>query len=122
MEISNNTAKPEKNIMTNGRSIFLGCLLLAVGVIWLLDNLNVIPECVLDVVLSWQMFLIVIGGFLISARSQVPGMIIAAVGVTFLVIDLLGVYVSLGKVIIPVLLIAAGAIILISNTKCRKCK
>lgn len=108
--------------MINGRNIFLGALLLVVGIIWLLNNLGILPDIILDTVLSWQMLLIVIGGYLMAIRSWSAGVIIAAVGVAFLIMDLAGVYVSLSKVIIPTILIAAGASVIITNVSCFKCK
>lgn len=111
MEVNNNR-QPSCKLRAGDKNIFLGVLLLVVGTIWLLSNLNVIPDRILDIVLSWQMLFIVIGCYLMSARNWISGAIITFIGAFFLMINLLGVYVSFGKVIIPTLLIAIGASII----------
>lgn len=116
MEIMDNNNKcGGYNDRSVGRNIFLGVVLVGIGVIWLLNNMDIISECVFDVILSWQVLLIVIGGYLISLRNWIAGGIVAAVGGAFLILQLTGIHVSFHKVILPVLLITAGAGIILSK-------
>ncbi len=99
------------------RSIYAGSLLMASGIIWLLYNLGVICPEAFNVIFSWQMLLIAIGGFLISQRSWTAGGIVSCVGIVFLVCELCNVEVSFNKIILPVILISAGAAMLLSFRK-----
>lgn len=76
----------EKN--TSDKRLWLGILLVIVGGLWLLDNLNIIPD-IPDFLISWRSFLILLGIFLILGRGKLePGIILIAIGGIFMLEDL----------------------------------
>lgn len=94
--------------------IYVGLLLVLAGVVWLLYNFGVVGPRLFDIVFSWQMLLVVLGGYLLSVGKYASGAILMLVGFVFLVTDLLGIYVSVSRVILPVLLIGIGVVFLLS--------
>lgn len=76
----------EKNI--SDKRLWLGVLLVIIGGVWLLDNLNIIPD-IPDYLISWRSFLIVLGIFLILGRGKLePGIILIGIGTVFMLEDL----------------------------------
>lgn len=76
----------EKN--RSDKRFWLGILLVVIGGVWLLDNLNIIPD-IPDYLISWRSFLIVLGIFLILGRGKLePGIILIAIGTIFMLEDL----------------------------------
>lgn len=76
----------EKNI--SDKRLWLGVLLVIIGGVWLLDNLDIIPD-IPDYLISWRSFLIVLGIFLILGRGKLePGIILIAIGTIFMLEDL----------------------------------
>ena len=104
---------PEKMDWT--RHIYLGVALIAVGAVWMLYNFDIIGYKFFDIFFSWEMLLIVIGGYLLAMRKWVPGGIVAVVGFFFLLTNLLGVYIPFRKVVWPSLFIIAGLAVLLTR-------
>lgn len=76
----------EKN--TSDKRFWLGIIFVTIGGLWLLDNLNIIPD-IPDFLISWRSFLIVLGVFLILGRGKLePGIILIAIGSIFILEDL----------------------------------
>lgn len=121
MEVMNPmpSEKPDKDVMRS-RNIFLGLTFIVIGLLWLFNNLDMIPNSVFDVLISWQMLLVVIGGFLLSQEKWVAGGIITVLGVFFVASDLFGLDIPVKKVILPVVFIAAGISIVLSRIDGRK--
>lgn len=70
------------------RRFWLGLIFVSIGAILLLDNLNILPYVVRDVLLSWQMLLITVGTYLILGRKKVePGIVLITIGSIFLLRD-----------------------------------
>lgn len=118
MEITNRN----KNCRDNscGRNIYLGVFLIATGALWLMRNLGLISGEVFNILISWESLLIVIGGFLMAMRNWISGAVIALTGVCFMILNILNVPVSFGKVILPAILIAIGISILASRFPYRR--
>lgn len=95
-----------------GRGLFVGVVFLAAGLLWLLYGLDVVPERFFDALFSWQVLLMVIGGYLLTQRNWIGGGIVAGVGALFFVTDVLDVYVSFGRVVLPLILMVVGVAIL----------
>ncbi len=113
--INNDTAGRGRREVITSRNIYLGIMLIAAGVIWLLCNFDVLGDDIFDVIFSWQMMLIVVGGYLISLRRWVSGAIVAAVGVLFSLTEHFGLELSLTKIVLPVVVIAAGIGLLVQR-------
>lgn len=76
----------EKN--TSDKRFWLGIIFVTVGGLWLLGNLNIIPD-IPDFLISWRSFLIVLGVFLILGRGKLePGIILIAIGSIFILEEL----------------------------------
>lgn len=77
-----------KNETFTDRRLWLGLVFLLVGFIWLLDNLDIIPEFIPDYLLNWKMFLIALGIYFIAGRQKPEvGIIMIAIGGIFLLRD-----------------------------------
>ena len=110
MEIIEND-KPAKNGRGCGvrsRNLFSGSTLIAIGLLWLLENFGLLTERVTDAIFSWQMLLTLIGGYLLSQRRWVAGAVLSASGVVLLSAHLFDVDVPFDKVAFPAILVAVG--------------
>jgi len=105
----------------NSRSLGFAILVILVGFVLLLYKMNVIPYFISNVIISWQMLLIVIGVFnLFCSRHRVTGIILIAVGGFFLVPEMFMVPISFRRVFWPVILIFVGLAILIPYIRGRR--
>lgn len=99
------------------KNIYLGVVLILVGIVWLLDNFNLIDSRFFDVVFSWQMLLVVIGGYLLSTRNWAAGGTVMLIGVCFLLTDIFNVCLPIGKLILPLIFIAGGVSLVLSRKR-----
>lgn len=96
------------------RTLGIGILIIAIGIVILLHRLNVLSPWLEDVLISWQMLLIVIGIWnLFFNQSKVAGFILIAVGGFFLIPDLFILPEDFRRNFWPLLLIVAGLLILL---------
>jgi predicted membrane protein len=66
---------------TPDRLAWLGAALLLLGVVWLLEEVNLIPDFITDIIFDWRTLLIAIGAFLVVQRDRVtPGLILLGIG------------------------------------------
>jgi predicted membrane protein len=73
------------NSQRYGGRLFMGTILVLIGVLLLLDNLNIMPISLPGYVFSWKMLLVVIGVFiLINSDHKAPGVILITIGGIFL--------------------------------------
>lgn len=92
----------------NNRNLYIGSVFVIMGVIWMLKNFGLIDYSVFDVVFSWQMALVAVGGYLLVLRKWVLGIILGLAGLVFLAQLIFNFYIPLNKIIIPAILITAG--------------
>jgi len=91
----------------------LGVLLVLIGLVFLLDNLRLIPYELSYFLLSWKTLLIALGViFLVGKKNKTSGYILILVGGFFLLPDILDVSYYRWKSYWPVLLIALGILII----------
>ena len=112
--------QPYNNNMGNKPSnnrgyIFLGVLLIAIGALWLFHNFGIIKPRVFDILFSWQMLMVVIGGYLLAVKQYAPGAIVGGLGLVFLLVDAFDIPISFTKVVLPAIVIAIGISMLISR-------
>ena len=127
MEIINNNYNPAGGpTSSNGRpsgpdnqarNLFFGTLLVAAGFLWLLRDFHVVPYLLFNTIFSWQMLLAVTGAYLLTIRRWIVGWIMLAAGLCLVILDLTGIHVSFAKIIFPLVLISAGAAIILSINK-----
>ena len=101
--------KPNK-----GRKMVFGFLILFVGIVFLLDNIGLLPNGAKDILLTWQMLLIAIGLLSISSRNNLfPGLVMILIGSFFLMPHFFDFSFNFTRLLWPVLLIAIGLMIIL---------
>lgn len=104
------------NRMTHTRQsnkrIFFGIFLILLGSVWILERLDLIPDFVDDILISWQMLLIAIGMFAIIGGNRTTGMVLIMVGGVFLIPEVLEIPYELRRIVWPLLLVGVGIILL----------
>lgn len=102
----------------SSRSGALGVILIALGALFLFDNLDLIPREISYYLFNWKGIMIMIGAiFLSSKENKSPGIILMAVGGFFILSDVLSYefdwhWYDTRKLFWPVLLIVIGLVII----------
>jgi predicted membrane protein len=86
------------------KRFYFGVILIVIGVILILEKLNLIPESVSDLIISWPMLLIGIGVLSFIGGNRPAGVVMMLIGGFFLFPDLLEFW--------PLVLIAIGITLL----------
>jgi predicted membrane protein len=94
------------------KRFYFGVILIALGVILILERLNLIPESVADMLISWQMLLVGIGVLSLIGGNRTAGTILIVIGGTFLIPELITVPHELRRIYFPLILVAIGISIL----------
>jgi predicted membrane protein len=94
------------------KRFYFGVILIVVGVILILERLNLIPESLVDVLFSWQMLLIGIGVLSLIGGNRTAGTILIVVGGTFMIPELITVPHEIRRIYWPLILVAIGISIL----------
>ena len=76
-----------KRVSENKR-VYLGVFLIAIGGLWILERLDLIPDIWEDIFISWQMLLIGIGVFSLIGGNKTTGTILIIIGGFFLIDDI----------------------------------
>lgn len=100
--------------------IYLGAVLVVAGLAWLLYNVDWIGHRVFRAVFSWQMLLVMIGGYLLVLRQWTAGAIIGCIGLFLAVTDWFGLAFPFGRVMLPVAVIAVGIALMLSRSDRRR--
>lgn len=100
----------------SNRRAGLGIFLIAVGTLWILERLNLIPSFWNDILISWQMLLIGIGIFSIIGGNKTTGTVLIVIGGFFLLPEVADIPSELRPLGWPILLIGVGAVILVTQT------
>jgi predicted membrane protein len=95
------------------KRFYFGVILIALGVILILERLNLIPESMADMLISWQMLLIGIGVLSLIGGNRTAGTILIVIGGTFMVPELITVPHELRRIYFPLILVAIGVAILL---------
>ena len=104
----------EKHITPNKR-IYFGIFLIALGAFWIMERLDLIPDFLDDVLISWQMLLIGIGIFSIIGGNRTTGTILIVIGGFFLVPEIAYIPYELKRIGWPMLVIGIGVVLLITH-------
>lgn len=96
----------------SNRRFLFGVVLIAFGMLWLLEKLHILPESVSEMVISWQSLLIIIGVVTLINGNQVSGGILMVLGAAFMVPHFLDIPWEMRRLFWPVLLVAIGVILL----------
>ena len=109
-----------ENRGSENKRVYVGLFLIGIGAIWILEKLNLIPEVWEDIFISWQMLLIGIGIFSFLGGNKNTGTILIAIGSFFLLDDIFDIPRELRQIGWPLLIIAAGVLMLVSHGKRKK--
>lgn len=119
MEVINDSRLPErprkKDEASTAGNIYLGIILLAVGLVWLFYNTGWIGYGLFSALFSWQMFLVATGGYLLAVRRWTAGLIVGGLGICFVLLNVLDIDLSFKKVVLPILVMAAGVALIASR-------
>lgn len=110
--------KPKQNKTTaivRPHNLFIGIVLILLGILWLLNNFDVLSDALFDLIFSWQMLIVLIGGYLLSLSRWIPGSIVLAIGACLILADQLHLDVPFEKIIFPVLLIFGGVFFMLTR-------
>lgn len=87
----------------------VGVFLIGMGLVFLLDRLNVIPNQWRHIIISWQALLIFIGFInIFKNHARLPGVILVLVGSAFLVPEIVHIPFETRQLIWPLILIIVG--------------
>jgi len=105
----------EQRRKTGNRHLIIGLIIISVGVIWLLNKLNLIPLWFDDVFISWGSIFIAIGLVALFNRgNKLPGIIFIVLGTAFILSNL-GMWWFNYDLVWPVLIILIGLAVLFRN-------
>ncbi len=93
---------------TDGLPI-MGIFLIGLGIVFLFDRMNLIPNYWRHIILSWQSLLIFIGSINIFKRhARFPGIILILIGSAFLIPKIIDIPFETRQLIWPIVLISIG--------------
>lgn len=98
---------------SSDKRLYFGVILIVLGVILILERLNLIPESMADLLISWQTLLIGIGVLSMIGGNRTAGTVLIVIGCTFLVPELITVPHELRRIYWPLILVAIGVAILL---------
>jgi predicted membrane protein len=110
----------EKIERKGNKRFYLGIILIAIGVVLILERLDLIPWNIADVLLSWQMLIIAIGAFLLWGGNRVSGIIFIAVGGFFILPEIMSVPYELKRIYGPLVLVLIGFALLYRQKGCSR--
>lgn len=97
----------------SNKRFYFGIILIVVGVIMILEKLNLIPDSVADLLISWQMLLVGIGVLALIGGNRTGGTILIVIGGFFMVPELITVPHEIRKLYWPMILVAIGVALLL---------
>lgn len=101
------------------KRFYFGIGLIAIGGILILEKLNLIPWSIADMLLSWQMLLIVIGAFSLAGGNRTGGTVLIVIGGFFLIPELIDVPHELRRLYWPLILVAIGSSLIFKHKGCK---
>jgi predicted membrane protein len=99
--------------VNSNKRFYFGIILIVLGVILILERLNLIPESLADLLISWQMLLVGIGVLSLIGGNRTAGMILIIIGGTFMIPELINVPHEIRQIYWPLILVAIGVAMLI---------
>ena len=96
------------------KRFYFGIILISMGVILILEKLNLIPDSLVDIIISFPMLLIVIGSFSYIGGNQRAGILLMLAGAIFLMPRFLDDDAErmLRRLTVPLILVAVGVSLL----------
>lgn len=115
-----NNSKKFRNMQKDSRLAW-GLSLLSFGVLFLIRQLNILPEPLSEIIFNFKNYPLLLGViFLLAHKNKTPGIVLIAVALIFRLSDIIRLTQHISDFIWPVLLIIAGVVLLTSNFKAKK--
>jgi len=109
------------NSLTQNRTLGIGIFIILLGLVFLLNQLNLIPYYIADVIFSWPMIIIAFGVYnLMFTQSRTFGFILLVVGGFFLLPEIVDLPYNFRRSFWPVLLILVGLFIIFRSGLIKK--
>lgn len=100
----------------NGRAN-LGLLFITVGIVFILNRLDLIPYEISHVIFSWQMLLIAIGSFNLINKKYTPAIILITLGTVFIIPELIDIDYSIRRLFWPIALVVVGIVLILRRNQ-----
>ena len=98
------------------KRLVLGVLVLVLGALLLMDNLNMIYAPLSSYIFSWKTLFILVGIYLLLEKQKlIPGLLFLGLGVTFWLPVIFNYRITLNQIFLPALLLIAGAVLLLRS-------
>jgi predicted membrane protein len=104
----------------NNRRFLFGLILIVFGSLWILEKLNIFPDSVSHLIISWQSLLIVIGIVSLINGKETTGWVLILIGSLFMIPHFFEIPWELRKLTWPLLLVTVGVIMLVRYNKPQK--
>lgn len=105
-----------EKLHSSNKRVYLGIFMIALGSIWVLERLNLIPKFWEDIFISWQMLLIGIGIFSMIGGNKTTGTILIVIGGFFLIPEITNIPYELRRIGWPMLIIGIGVVLLVTQS------
>ncbi len=99
------------------KRMYFGIFLILIGLIWIAKRLDMIPDRLDDLLISWQMLLIGIGVFSLLGGNRTSGTILIVIGGFFLIPDLFNIPYEIRRIGWPLLIVGGGLIMLFRHRR-----
>jgi predicted membrane protein len=101
-----------ENRSSNKRFVF-GIILIVLGIILILERLELLPESMVSMLLSWQMLLVGIGVLSLIGGNRKAGTILIVIGGFFMIPEMITVPHEIRRIYWPLIFVALGIAILL---------
>ncbi len=101
----------------SNKRLYFGVGLIVFGALLVLEKLDIVPNSINDILISWQMILIVIGIFSLSGGNKTSGTVLIVIGSFFLIPDIVHIPYQLRQIAWPMFVIAIGVVLLVTHGK-----
>lgn len=102
------------------KRFYIGIILILIGGILILERMDLIPWNIADLLISWQMLLIVIGALLLFGGNVVAGIVLICLGGFFILPEITDVPYELKQLYGPLALIIVGLLLLFRHKGCNR--
>lgn len=118
MEVIKDEKKKEVSDVRLTAYRFGGVAMILLGFLWLFYNNAWLPNEVYDIIFSWQMGVMVAGGWLLATKNWLSGGIVVGIGAFCMLIDVFNIHISFTELVLPLALVGAGiACLFVKPTK-----
>jgi predicted membrane protein len=102
------------------KRFYFGIILITLGVLLIFERLDLIPESLTHILISWQMLLIGIGVLSLIGGNRTGGIILICIGGTFIVPELITIPHEIRRIYWPLILVLIGILILMKQRDHKK--